>query len=313
MRYYIGIDIGGTKIATIIATEDFKLIDRVEFPTKNIKNPIDTIHFIMKNIDTQLENNEINIDEIISFGISCGGPLNSKKGIILSPPNLKNWDNIKVVNLFKDRYNKPTYLQNDANACALAEWKVGAGKGFKNMIFLTFGTGMGAGLILNEKLYSGTNDMAGEVGHIRIAEDGPIGYGKHGSFEGYCSGGGIARLGRALLLKEENYNGLLDKDMSTKDIAIEARKGDLFAYKILELSAQNLGRGLSILIDILNPEAIIIGSIFTRCEDILREPMEKILKEETLKYSLNRCKILKAELGESIGDYGAIITATGQY
>lgn len=313
MKYYIGIDIGGTKIATLISTKEMEIIDRVEFATKSIESPLEAIEKIFENIDEQIKRKKIYKSNILSFGISCGGPLDSKKGIIMSPPNLKGWDNIKIVEMFEKKYQKTTYLQNDANACALAEWRVGAGKKLENMIFLTFGTGMGAGLILNNKLYVGTNDMAGEVGHMRISEDGPRGYGKKGSFEGFCSGGGIARLGQKMLLEEEGYRGNLMTGMTTKDIATEARAGDELAIKIINISAESLGRGLAVLIDILNPEAIVIGSIFTRCEDILREPMEKILEREALSVSLGSCKILKAELGESIGDYGAIITATGSY
>ena len=97
------------------------------------------------------------------MGISCGGPLDASSGVILSPPNLPGWDNVKIVQMIEEKFGVPCGLQNDANACALAEWRFGAGKGTKNMIFLTFGTGMGAGLILDGKLYAGTNGMAGEI------------------------------------------------------------------------------------------------------------------------------------------------------
>lgn len=315
MKYYIGIDIGGTKIATLISTIDMKIIDRLEIATKTLKDPMEAIKKIFENIEIQLKKNKIFIDDIKSFGISCGGPLSSRKGIIMSPPNLPGWDNIKIVEIFEKKYKKRTYLQNDANACALAEWKKGAGKGYEDIIFLTFGTGMGAGLILNNKLYVGKDDLAGEVGHIRLEDDGPSGYGKNGSFEGFCSGGGIARLGEQLLEREikNDYKGKLKKGLTTEQIAIEARSGDMLALEIFHISAKKLGKGLAILIDILNPEAIVIGSIFTRCDDIFREPMEDVLKKEVLPGSLERCKILKAELGESIGDYGALITATGKY
>lgn len=315
MKYYIGIDIGGTKIATIVSTIDMKIIDRVEFPTKSLKGPVEVIEKIFENIDSQLKINKILIDEIKSFGISCGGPLSSRRGMIMSPPNLPKWDNIKIVEIFENKYNKKTYLQNDANACGLAEWKEGAGKGYEDIIFLTFGTGMGAGLILNNKLYVGKDDLAGEVGHIRLEDDGPCGYGKNGSFEGFCSGGGIANLGELLLEKKPkgSYKGKLKIGMTAKEIAIEARLGDLLALEIIDISAKKLGKGLAILIDILNPEAIVIGSIFTRCDDIFRSSIEEVLKKEVLPTALERCKILKAELGESIGDYGALITATGKY
>ena len=118
------------------------------------------------------------------IGISCGGPLDSKKGMIYSPPNLPGWDKCLLQRYLQMKFGVETALQNDANACALAEWLMGAGRGTSNMVFLTFGTGMGGGLILNGRLYSGTNDLGGEVGHIRLAKDGPVGFGKAGSFEG---------------------------------------------------------------------------------------------------------------------------------
>lgn len=135
-------------------------------------------------------------EEIQVIGISCGGPLDSRQGVTLSPPNLPGWDEIRIVSYLKEKYGIRAYLQNDANACAMAEWKFGAGRGNGNMIFLTFGTGMGAGLILNGQLYSGTNDNAGEIGHVRMSEHGSVDYGKTGSFEGFCSGGGLAQLGQ---------------------------------------------------------------------------------------------------------------------
>jgi glucokinase len=320
IRYYIGIDIGVTKIATLIDTEKMEIIDRVEFPTSGTPTPTKAIEKIIENIDNQLKKYQINEENIISLGISCGGPLSSKRGLIMSPPNLPNWDNVEIVKIFEERYGRKIYLQNDANACALAEWKKGAGKGYENIIFLTFGTGMGAGLILNGKLYTGIDDMAGEVGHIRLEDNGPVGFGKVGSFEGFCSGGGIARLGKSIVEEKvkDGYDGKLKKlveenKLTTKDIAIEGRLGDKVALEILDISAEKLGKGLSILIDILNPEAIVIGSIYTRAEDLFKGKMEEVLKRETLSISLNRCEILKAKLGEKIGDYGALFTATGEY
>lgn len=202
----------------------------------------------------------------------------------------------------------PIMLQNDANACALAEWQLGAGKGCRNMIFLTFGTGLGAGLILNGELYSGTNGMAGEAGHIRLAEDGPVGYGKEGSFEGFCSGGGIAQLGQVMaeeaLDREEipsfcQSKGELFK-VNARTIAEAAEKGDPLALKIYDIVADRLGQGLAILVDLLNPEKIVIGSIFLRQEKLLRPRMEKILNKESLEQSLSVVEVLPAGLGENL-------------
>lgn len=178
-----GIDIGGTKCAVIVGDEN-GIADKIKFETTTVDETI-------KNIISAVE--KLGANDAI--GISCGGPLDSKRGVIMSPPNLPGWDNIEIVKMLEERFKMPVSIQNDANACALAEWKYGAGRGTENMIFLTFGTGLGAGLILDGRLYAGTNDMAGEVGHIRISDYGPVGYGKAGSFEGFCSGGGIAEIG----------------------------------------------------------------------------------------------------------------------
>jgi glucokinase len=264
-----------------------------------------------------LEFQQTDIRTVSSIGISCGGPLDSKTGVILSPPNLPGWDEISIVELFRKKFNIPTSIQNDANAGALAEWKFGVGKGFRNIIFLTFGTGLGAGLILDGRLYSGTNDMAGEVGHIRLENIGPVGYGKSGSFEGFCSGGGIAQLAQ-LKVREKLQMGqavsfcknMQDIEMlNAQVVADAARKGDTLAKEIYNLCGTYFGKGLSILIDILNPELIIIGSIFVRSGDLLLPAIKRKLEEESLLLSNKVCRIVPAGLGEKVGDYAALSVA----
>ena len=235
----------------------------------------------------------------------------------MSPPNLPGWDNVEIVGYTEDRYSAPTKLQNDANACALAEWKFGAGIGCNNMIFLTFGTGLGAGLILNGKLYEGTNGNAGEIGHIRLEKDGPIGYSKRGSFEGFCSGGGIAKLGYAMALEAiENgtypmyfKEGMSANDINARSIAEAAERGDPTALRVYRISGEYLGRGLALLIDILNPEKIIIGSIFARNRSLFVDAMTSEIEREALFPSASCCEIVPAGLGEEIGDYAAVATA----
>ncbi|MEA1910910.1 MAG: ROK family protein, partial [Spirochaetota bacterium] len=265
-------------------------------------------------IEAAIQNilNRPDVEIVRSIGISCGGPLNSKKGVILSPPNLPGWDNIPIVSRLKKKFGIPVALQNDANACALAEWKWGAGRGTRNMIFLTFGTGLGAGLILDGKLYSGTNDMAGEVGHIRLEKDGPLGYGKEGSFEGFCSGGGIALQAEEIL----RTGGCEDtgfcrefaggKPVAARDVCLFASKGDSVALEILKNSGRHLGMGLSILIDILNPERIVIGSIFTRCGEYLGPAAESVIQKEALEAAGKVCSVVSADLGDDIGDYASL-------
>jgi glucokinase len=237
--------------------------------------------------------------------------------VILSPPNLSGWDEVEIVRMLSERYGGAVCLQNDANACALAEWRYGAGKGCENMIFLTFGSGLGAGLILGGRLYEGANGMAGEVGHIRLSDFGPVGYGKRGSFEGFCSGNGIAALGRMLaeeslqLGKSVSYcDGGADLTAVTaKRIAECARAGHADALRVYEICGERLGTGLSILIDVLNPERIVIGSVFQRSGELLIPSMRRALEREALGIALSACEILPAALKENIGDYAALSCA----
>ena len=230
---------------------------------------------------------------------------------------MPGWDTIEIVEIFKKEFQVAIALQNDANACAIAEWMMGAGVGTENMIFLTFGTGMGAGLILNGKIYAGTNDFGGEIGHVRMEDEGPIGYGKEGSFEGFCSGGGIAQLGKSYALKgiasgqHANFCPTIDlvRNITAKSIFEAAIKGDVDAMEIVKISAKYLGKGLSILIDILNPECIVIGSIYARNEQIFKPLIYDVLEKEVIPEALEVCKIVPAKLGDSIGDYAALCVA----
>ncbi|MFW5980536.1 MAG: ROK family protein [Halanaerobiaceae bacterium] len=313
--YIAGIDIGGTTCGVSLAylkknNGEVDILDKIEFSTPD--TPDITIENFVFSLKKLL--NRTNIDSLKGIGISCGGPLDVDRGLILSPPNLPGWDEIDIITPFKKEFEVPAALQNDANAGALAEWYFGAGKGCSHLIFLTFGTGMGAGLILNGSLYSGISDMAGEVGHIRLEEKGPVGYGKAGSFEGFCSGGGIARLARAEAEKaiKKNKPPLFCSNpkeldsITAKKIGKAAQKGDELARKIFEIAGEKLGYGLSILIDILNPEKIIIGSIYGRQKSLLEPVVKRKLKEEALDLSLSVCEIVPAALGEDIGNYAGI-------
>lgn len=301
----IGIDIGGTKCAVVLGDET-GIMKKIKFPTTTCE---ETIAKIIEAAES--------IGEADAIGISCGGPLDSEKGIIMSPPNLRGWDDVHITDILSERFGIPAYLCNDANACALAEWKYGAGRGTKNMIFLTFGTGLGAGLILGGKLYGGTNGMAGEIGHVRLADYGPVGYGKQGSAEGFCSGGGIAQIGKTLAYERLQRGEVLPycksvselDSINAKVLADHADRGDEVGLEAYRISGEMLGKALSILVDVLNPEAIVIGSVFARSEALLRPHMEKTLNRETLTASHGVCRVLPAALGDSIGDYAALAVA----
>ena len=298
----IGLDIGGTKCAISAGESEggtIKILSREEFPTAGLTwqqvleefaHRIDAIASVPRSpLPVTLS----------SIGISCGGPLDSRRGVIMSPPNLPGWDNVPVVDFFRKRFNVPVAVQNDANACALAEYLYGSGRGVRNLVFMTFGTGLGAGIIIDGKLYSGANDNAGEIGHIRLAPTGPLGYNKEGSAEGFCSGAGMARLAKI-------RKGL---DLTTKELFACVRAGDPDCTEVFRESAEKLATILAYTIDILNPEVIALGGVFMRNADLFMPIVDPILDREALSLARKVCRIVPAELGESIGDYAALAVA----
>ena len=317
----LGLDIGGTKCAVILGKENASrgdaIVDRISFVTEVKKGVGQTVDNFFSSIDEILGRNGLNPSGLTGIGISCGGPLDSAAGVILSPPNLYGWDNIPITDIIEKRYNVKTRLQNDANACAVAEWRYGAARGTRNAVFITMGTGLGAGLILDGRLYSGTNDMAGEVGHARLSPIGPVGYGKAGSFEGFCSGGGIAQLAQTMTLERlqrgESVSFCPDiaalHCVDARAVAKAAGNGDELALVILSEVGRWLGRGLSLLIDILNPEVIVIGSVFERSGRFMVESMQQTLEAECLPRALSACRVVAAQLGDEIGDYATLAVA----
>ena len=307
MKLKIGLDIGGTKCA--ISTGEceggaIKILSREEFATAGLswQQVLDEFARRIEVVASQLSVPRSPFPvPLSSIGISCGGPLDSRRGVIMSPPNLPGWDNVPVVKFFEDRFHVPTAVQNDANACALAEYLYGSGRGVRNLVFMTFGTGLGAGIIVDGKLYSGANDNAGEIGHIRLAPTGPVGYNKEGSAEGFCSGAGMARLAKI-------RKGL---DLTTKELFARVRAGDPDCTEVFRESAEKLATILAFTIDILNPEVIALGGVFMRNADLFMPIVDPILDREALPLARKVCRIVPAELGENIGDYAALAVAGG--
>lgn len=316
----LGFDIGGTKSAVIYAdmkkNGDLRFLDRFEIKTST--NPKADLGALCGHAKVVIKENKDKMSKI-RIGVSCGGPLCVKEGRLLNPPNLKGWENFQICNFISEQLSaKKVMLLNDADACCLAEWKYGAGRGFQNIVFLTFGTGLGAGLLLNGELYSGSLGFAGEVGHMRISDDGPSAYNKVGSFEAYCSGSGIRLL--AIRHAEERREAGIEtaymkelasyEDLTAKHLADCAADGDKDALYIFGLSGRKFGEGLSIIIDMLNPDAIIAGSVYAKCHEWMDEEMYAAISKEALSMSSAHCKILPTLLNSDIGDYGAVMAAT---
>ncbi len=299
----IGLDIGGTKFAVLEGNLRGEILNRIQQPTETQRGFEDTFARLCAVVDQVLESARAVGREVAAISVSIGGPLDIERGIIYSPPNLPGWDAIPLKELLQQRFGLPVYVEHDGNAGALAEWRFGAGVGTRNLIFLTMGTGLGGGLILNGQIYRGTTDLAGEVGHMRIAPDGPLVYGKRGSWEGYCAGPAFARFAG------EMFPIRWGQGVTTPEIVQLALDGDADALAVVERVAGYLGQGLAILADILNPEMIVIGSMAVRLGEVLLAPARRVMQAEALPGTYAACRVVPAALGERIGDIAALCAA----
>jgi len=314
--FWVGVDIGGTKTAVVISRRPPEVISRTEFPTLPAKGPQQTIDQILSAIKRALAEVKASKKSIRGIGVSCGGPLNPRTGVIQAPPNLPTWLDVPIVDILKKEFGCPVLLENDANAGALAEHRYGAGQGTRNMVFLTMGTGLGAGIIIEKKLYSGSSDLAGEVGHVRLTRTGPVGHNKAGSVEGWASGGGLAQIAETMVhavRKSGRKSLLLDLPkgcrVTAKDVGQAAAKGDKVARTIIMACGKKLGLALAILVDVLNPDRIVIGGLAMRLGDTLLEPARRSMCQEALAPALAVCTVVPAMLGERIGDVAALCIA----
>lgn len=251
---------------------------------------------------------------LAGIGIVCGSPLDEHAGLVLAPPNLPQWTRVDVLTPFASRFGVQPVLLNDADAGALAEWAWGAARGAGSVVFLTMGTGLGAGLILDGRLYQGAAGLAGEIGHWRLAAKGPLGHGKAGSFEGFCAGSGIGRQAQQVAAEHlsngsptalaHNWQGVAGLTAARAAEAAEA--GDHVAAGLWTSVGSRLGAGLALLIDLLNPDMIVLGGIYNRQIARLEPAMRAVLAREALPASLRACRIEPSGLGERIGDWSGL-------
>ena len=299
----IGLDIGGTKTAVVVGTKRGEIVSRLQFSTASERGFEKVFAELSATVAQALSTAP---KPVKAISVSVGGPLDILKGVIQSPPNLPGWDNVPLKDLLVKRFSLPVFVEHDGNAGALAEFYFGAGRGHRNIVFLTMGTGLGAGLILDGRVYRGTTDTAGELGHIRIAEDGPLCYGKSGSLEGYGSGTGMAKLARTM------FPSVWSDSATVSDVYSAWKQGSLEAQQVFEKAGFYLGRGFAMIADLINPERIILGGLGIRIRDAFLPSAEKVFRQEALPQSSAVCNIVPAQLGEAIGDIASLCAALDQ-
>jgi len=318
-KVLIGVDVGGTKTAIVLSSCAPVVDARTEFPTLPAEGPDQAVANIKKGIHDLLAGQGLTDGALIAIGVSCGGPLDRVAGVIQSPPNLSTWVNVPIKAILEAEFHVGCHVENDANAGAVAEHRYGAGQGFQNIVFLTMGTGLGAGIIADGRLYHGASDLAGEIGHVRLTRTGPIGHNKVGSVEGWASGGGVAQVARRTVeaARKRGHKTLLAahlrrrKTITARDVALAAEQGDSVARRIIQFTGQRLGEALAILVDILNPERIVIGGLAMRLGETLLAPARSVMQREALAPAACVCQVVPAALGEQIGDIAALCVAMG--
>ena len=311
----LGIDIGGTKVAVGVVSGDGQRLAADRIPTQAGEPHEKTMPRMLELCRRVIAQAGIpEGTQLLAGGIVSPGPLDLPTGVIVAPKNLPGWRNVPIVRMLSDEFGMPFYLDNDANAAALAEHRFGAGRGSSHMIYLTLSTGIGGGIIVDDQLYRGQTGNAGELGHMSVAFDGvPCVCGSRGCIEAYSSGTALAKQARAALAAGEASslaNGPGGMDGVTGEAVVEAvRRGDPLALKLWDRALSILGMGLTNLIHIFNPRRIVIGGGISNAGDLLFEPLRRHTMKHTLKELGDVCKIVPAQLGAEVGVMGAAALA----
>lgn len=317
-KHVIGIDIGGTKLATVVADSTGHILNKVRKPTLAERGPEYTLQLLFDMVRETVELAGLRQAAISAIGVSCGGPLDTKTGIVYSPPNLPGWDALPLKTQLESEFQIPVTIENDANASALAEYRFGGGRGYNAVLYMTMSTGIGGGIVLDGQVYHGANDSAGEVGHQILVPGGPsCGCGKRGCLEALCSGPAIARRAQAAVRKQltdENVsttallnlaNGRIE-DIKSENVLEAARRNDALALQLVEETAYYMGWGIANLVNILNPDIVLLGTIAIAAGDLLLDPIRRMVSEFAMTRPAEAVKIAPAQLGDALGDLAAV-------
>lgn len=305
----LGLDIGGTKTAVVEGTAAGGILQRIEMPTCADEPFARTFPGILENARTVLGRAERAGRAITAISVSIGGPLRIGEGLLLNPPHLPGWHNVPLKARLEEAFpHLPVLVEHDGNAGALAEFRFGAGRsrpGLLHLVFLTFGTGVGGGFIVNGQLLRGASDTAGEIGHWRLAEDGPPGFGKRGSWESFASGAGLVELAARM------FPARWRRDTPIREVVGAMIADDSQALEVAGEAGRWMGRGVALLIDALNPQVIVFGSLGVALGERILGPARRVIAEETLPQARAACELVPSALGTQIGDVASLMAALG--
>jgi glucokinase len=309
----VAVDIGGTKITSALITHEGKMISRSYCLTLAHEGPQNVISHMVDSVQMSLGKAGLELSAIGGVGIAAAAIIDIGKGLVSEAPNLPLWHNIPLRDRLADSLGKPVFLLNDASAAALGEHRMGAGRGLDNLIYITVSTGIGGGLVINGQLYNGTDGCAAEIGHMIVLIDGPAcKCGQHGCFESLASGTAIARMARERLAAggksclAELTRGKIE-DVTAELVAEAARRDDELALSVIDEAACYLGIGLANLVNLINPQMIIVGGGVSKMGAMLLKPARKSMKEHAFKLPARTVRVVRPRLGMDAGLFGAAI------
>lgn len=303
----LGLDIGGTKTACVEGTIDAVILQRIELATRAAEPFAATFPGIVDLAKSMIATARREGRSIAAISVSIGGPLKIEEGFLINPPHLPGWHDVPLKARIMEAFpGLPVWVEHDGNAGALAEFYFGVGKnrtGLQHLIFLTFGTGVGGGFIVNGRILRGASDTAGEIGHWRLAEDGPLGFGKRGSWESFASGAGLVEMAAQM------FPARWKSDTPIRTVVEAMVANDPEALEVAAEVGKWMGRGLALLIDALNPQVIVFGSLGVALGERVLGPARRVVAEETLPQAAAACELIPSVLGLRIGDVAALMAA----
>jgi len=306
----IGIDVGGTNIKIALISNKGEILYSNTFPTRAEMGYVYTVSNIKQAINDLMSETKSSKSNIESIGFGFPGQIDYKNGVVRNSTNVPGWNNVEIADIIKTEFGIPAFIDNDVRCATLGELKYGAGKGAENLVCITVGTGIGSGLVINGKLVRGASNAAGEIGHIKLSmNDGPLcGCGDFGCFEAYASGPSIVAMAEEYIKggKSTMYREMANGSEITPYIVSKAaEEGDAVAKQIFKQIGHYIGIGLSSVINLLNPEKVIIGGGVSAAGDLLFNPIRETINERAMKIAREAVEIVPAELGNTAGVIGA--------
>lgn len=308
-----GIDMGASHISIIIANFTSHVLSEVEIPFNIGQGPKTCIALANESLHNLLRQINLQLADLLAIGIGVPGPIVSEAGMVLAPPIMPGWDRFPIRDSLEKLWGCPVSLNNDAELGALGEWAYGSGRGEQNLAYIKVGTGIGAGLLLDGHIYRGATGSAGEIGHMTIEENGPqCTCGNKGCLEALSGGNAIARQAQEAVRRGQRTQLTDTKPADTitaQDVAAAARRGDLISQQILSQAGEHVGVAIAGLVNLFNPNMVVLGGGVSQIGDLFLEPVRKAVHKRSLPAAAQAVRITTALLGRRSSCMGAVVQA----